>query len=126
MLQDEVDRLLSYADELLVAAEEETQRSEEDVVTHLVCMNSRQSLVNYFAVFLMRHKVTLTQPLTLQSLLDQCKRIDARFEEIDLSPMHCRCETHDNDYCLATDQVKKCMRIAQWARSIVSEETPGF
>ena len=126
MLQDEVDKLLAYADELLGAAEEETQRSEEDVVTHLICVNSRQSLANYLAGFLMQRNIAINQPITLQGLLDQCKTIDARFEEIDLTPMHCRCETHDNDYCLDLEQVDQCMHIARWARSVVRENAPGY
>ena len=126
MLHDDVDKLLQYAGELLSTAERETERSGEDVVTYLVCTNARQSVVNYFAGFLMQRKVDVVKPVSLQGLLDQCKEIDARFENIDLSPMYCRCETHNNDYCLDLDQVNECMRIAQWARSIVMEDTPGY
>jgi len=126
MLHDEVDKLLDYANELLAAAEHEMERSHEDVVTHLVCMNSRQSIANYLAGFLMQKKVTVPQPVTLQKLLDSCKEVDARFETIDLSPIHCRCETDDKDYCLQHTQVEECMRIAQQARSIVMHQTPGY
>lgn len=126
MQNDEVDKLIAYAGELLDRAEEETQRSEEDVVTHLICTNARQSVVNYFAGFLMQRGTAIAQPVTLQGLLDQCKEHDARFNSIDLTPMYCRCETHNDDYCLDMDQVIQCMRIAQWARSVVTEETPGY
>jgi hypothetical protein len=126
MQNDEVDKLLVYAGELLNRAEEETERSQEDVVTHLICTNARQSVVNYFAGFLMQRDVAIAQPVSLQGLLDQCKEYDDRFDAIDLTPMYCRCETHNDDYCLELDQVMECIRIAQWARSVVMEEAPGY
>ena len=126
MIQTDVDKMLAYADQMLNAAQEESRRSEEDVVTHLICINARQSTANYFTGFLIKRNVALENPITIESLLDQCKILDARFEEIDLSPMYCRCETRPDGYCLDMDQVNECMRIAQWARSIVMEDTPGY
>ena len=126
MVRDDVDKLLAYANELLNAAEHEAERSAEDVVTHLICMNARQSAANFFAGYLMQNQVTVTQPVTLQGLLDQCRELDARFASIDLGPMYCRCETHDKSYCLDMDQVKECMRIAQLARAVVLEDAPGY
>ena len=126
MTQTDVDNMLAYADELLDAAMDESQRSEEDVVTHMICVNSRQSTTNYFTGFLFKRNVALNHPVTIEGLLDQCKEVDARFEEIDLSPMYCKCEVHPEGYCLDLDQVKDCMRIAQWARAVVMEDTPGY
>lgn len=126
LLHDDVDKLLVYANELLIAAERETERSEEDVVTHLICTNARLSLANYLGGFLVQQEVAVAQPVTLQGLLDQCRGVDARFEEIDLTPIHCRCETHDNDYCMDMGQVKECMDLAQQVRAIVMKDTPGY
>ena len=126
MLHEDVDKMIEYANELLSAAEHESERSEEDVVTHMICVNSRQSIANYFAGFLVKQGVAPTQPVTMQGLLDQCKEIDALFDQIDLSPIHCRCKTDDNDYCLAMDQVKECLSVAQHARSIVMKDTARF
>ena len=126
MLHEEVDKMIEYANELLSAAEHESERSEEDVVTHMICVNSRQAIANYFAGFLIKQDVTPVKPVTIQGLLDQCKEFDALFDQIDLSPIHCRCKTNDDDYCLAMDQVKECLSIAQHARSIVIKDTPRF
>ncbi len=126
MLHEDVDKMIEYANELLTAAEHESERSEEDVVTHLICVNSRQSLATYFAGFLIKQGETPRQPVTMQGLLDQCKDIDALFDQIDLSPIHCRCQTHDDDYCLEMDQVKECLSIAQHARSLVMKDTARF
>lgn len=126
MLHEEVDKMIEYANELLLAAEHETERSEEDVVTHLICVNARQAIANYFAGFLVKRGITPTQPISIQGLLDQCKEIDALFDQIDLHPIHCRCKSTDDDYCMAMDQVKQCLSIAQHARSIVMKDTPRF
>jgi len=126
MLHEEVDKMIEYANELLSAAEHESERSEEDVVTHLICVNARQSIANYFAGFLIKQSVTPVQPVTLQGLLDQCREIDALFDQIDLKPINCRCDASDDGYCLAMNQVTECLSIAQHARSIVMKDTPRF
>ena len=114
------------AEQLLTAAIHEVERSEEDVVTHLVCANSRQSLSNYLAGFLIRRQIEVEHPVTLNSLLEQCKSIDARFETIDLTPVHCRFDANERDYCLEPEQVDACIKIAQQAKSIVLAHPPGY
>jgi HEPN domain-containing protein len=126
MLHEEVDKMIEYANELLAAAEHESERSEEDVVTHLICVNSRQSIANYFAGFLIKQGIEPTKPVTLQGLLDQCKEVDALFDQVDLQPIHCRCDSNDEAYCMGMDQVSECLSIAQHARSIVMKDTPRF
>ena len=126
MLPREVEKLLNYANELLEAAEHEADRSAEDVVTHLICTNSRLSLTNYLTGFLYTQDVKPSEPVSLQSLLDQCREHDARFEQIDLTPINCRCQTEGDDYCLDLDQVEDCLKVAQLTRSVVMANTPGF
>lgn len=118
--------LYASAHELLHAAEHEQERSAEDMVTHLICTNSRLSLSNFLAGFLIRREIPVHHPVTLDGLLEQCKSLDARFETIDLSPVHCRFETHDKDYCLEEDQVDACLKAAKQARDIVLTETPAY
>ena len=109
MDKDRSDILYATANELLAAAEHEDERSAEDVVTHLICTNSRLSLSNFLAGYLIRRQI-----------------LDARFDSIDLTPIHCRHEAHDKDYCLETTQVDACLRIAQQARDIVMTDTPAY
>ena len=120
------DTFFTLAEELLVAAEHEMERSEEDLVTHLICNNSRQSLSNFLSGFLLQQNVSITHPATLASLLKQCQSLDARFELLDLSEMHCRHEIHSMSYCLDPRQVEMCIKVAQQARSIVTAETPPY
>lgn len=126
MLHKETGKLIEYADEMLSIVEREVGRSAEDVVTHLICTNARQAIANYLAGYLVGQKVEISPPVTMQGLLDQCKQLDPRFETIDLSPVHCRCKTHDNDYCLDLKQVNACMNVAQQARDIVMNSPPGY
>lgn len=110
----------------LLSAENEMERSEEDVVTHLICTHSRLSLSNFLAGYLIRRGTAVHHPVTMASLLAQCSTLDARFESIDLSPIHCRFEPHDHTYCLGKEQVDACISIAQRVRDIVMTEPPAY
>jgi hypothetical protein len=46
--------LFAMAEELLMAAELEQQRAEEDVVSHLICHHSRQSISNFLAGYILQ------------------------------------------------------------------------
>jgi len=126
MGKDRSDILYATAKELLDAAEHEQERSAEDVVTHLICTHSRLSLSNFLAGFLIRRQIPVHHPVSLVSLLDQCKDLDSRFDQLNLNQIHCRYEKHDQDYCLDHDQVDECLKAAQQARDIVLTETPAY
>ena len=121
-----VDILISEADRMMQAATDQMNRSEEDVISHLVCMNSRQSILNYLISFLQKHGVELEQPVTMAGLMEQCRTIDGRFNLIDLTPINCRNKTDDNDYCLDVDVVGECLRIAKQTRAIALDESPAY
>jgi hypothetical protein len=126
MGKDRSDILYATANELLDAAEHEQERSAEDVVTHLICTHSRLSLSNFLAGFLIRRQIQVHHPVSLVSLLEQCKDVDSRFDHLNLNQIHCRFEKHDKDYCLDHDQVDECLKAAQQARDIVLTETPAY
>jgi hypothetical protein len=126
MVKDRSDILFATGKELLQAAEMEQQRSEEDVVTHLICTHSRLALSNFLAGYLLRKQIAVHHPITMAKLLEQCKAIDARFDNIDLNQVTCRNETHDKAYCLETYQVDVCLYIAQQARDIVMTDSPAY
>ena len=126
MQTQNVDILINEADQLLNRATEELQRSEEDVTAYLVCHNSRQSIKNYLAVYLIKNGTDLNQPVTMASLMDQCRSLDGRFDLIDISQIFCRHEEHDEDYCLNVEKVSDCMRIAKQTREIAVNESPAY
>ena len=126
MQTQNVDILISEADQLLNTAEAELQRSEEDVTAYLVCHNSRQSINNYLVVYLLKNGVKLKQPVTMASLMDQCRAVDGRFDLIDISEIFCRHEESDEDYCLNIEKVSDCLRIAKQTRGIAINESPAY
>ena len=126
-MKNEVIIDLQYqADQLLQNARSELQRSAEDVTAHLVCQSARQSLINYLSSFLLLNDVEPKEPITLAAVLDQCRSLDARFEYLDISPINCRYETHDRDYCLSVEKVDECFQIADQARAIVKSNSPTY
>ncbi len=126
MSQLEPKTIMCIAEELLFAAEKEMERSAEDVVTHLVCFNSRASISNFLKAYLLSEQIAIAHPVSLSSLLKQCQAVDARFDLLDLEDMHCRTEAHDQDYCLDYKQVDTCIKVAQQARSIVMSSAPSY
>ncbi len=111
--------LFADADQMLLAAEAEMNRSTEDVVTHLVCHNSRQSIVNYLTGYLLEKGASLPHPITLAALQENCSAVNPHFKDLDLSPIHCRFDVVDNDYCLSVEKVGECLRIARQAGQLV-------
>ena len=126
MHSNHTDSFLRMAEDLLVAAEHEQERADEDVVTHLICSHSRQSIINFLTGYLLGRNIPVDQPATIASLQQQCRAIDARFEELSLADIQCRFESHDRYYCLEHDHVDACLKTAQHVRSIVLEDTPGY
>jgi hypothetical protein len=120
------DSFFQIAENLLMIAEHEQERADEDVVTHLICSHSRQSIINFLTGYLRNKNIPIDQPTTIASLQQQCQAIDARFEELSLEDVQCRFELHDRYYCLEHDHVDACLKTAQHVRSIVLEDTPGY
>ena len=118
-----VDILIKEADQLLNTAAEELQRSEEDVTAYMVCHNSRQSIKNYLASYLIKNGIEPKQPVTMASLMDQCRALDKQFESIDISQIFCRHDEDDEEYCLNVEKVTECLEIAKQTRNLTLSET---
>ena len=126
MEKQNVDVLIKEADQLLDTASQEIQRSEEDVIAFMVCHNSRQSIVNYLASFLINNGEAMKEPVTMASLMDQCRSIDGRFDLIDISQIDCSHKVHDEDYCTNVKKITECLEIAKLTRGIAINDTPGY
>ncbi|HEX5113360.1 MAG TPA: hypothetical protein VFV79_10960 [Saprospiraceae bacterium] len=126
MHSNRTEGLFAMAEELLLAAEHEQQRAEEDVVSHLICHHSRQSISNFLAGYILQKDMAIQHPVSINSLHEQCIAIDSRFESLDLGQIECRCDTHDRKYCLDQHKVDSCLSVAQHVRSIVQAEIPGY
>jgi hypothetical protein len=111
--------LLEEADKMLQSAEEEMMRAEEDVIAHSVCFNSRQAILNYLTFFLFSRGVRPETPITMAGLMEQCRAIDPRFENLSLANIQCRHDKDEKEYCLSTAQVGQCFKVAGQARSFI-------
>lgn len=114
-----VKNLWDEADQLLMQADTELNRPEEDVVSPLVCNISRLAIRKYLTGYLMKNGIEPDIPTTMGSLLEQCCSHNRKFKDIDFSPINCHNEEHDNDYCLSVEEVGGCYKVAQFTEDIV-------
>jgi hypothetical protein len=122
MSATQAKQLFAEANQLMNVVGEEVNRPEEDAIAHLICYNSRQSINNYLAGFLLQHGTTPATPATLDGLLEQCKSIDDRFKALDISSIHCRFDVDaeaKEHYCLEVGKVRGCYNIARQIRALV-------
>ncbi len=121
------DQLLEEGRILLAAAREEHERSAEDVVTYLVCHNTRMAISKFLNSFL-KSKGEDFDESAMDSQLTKCAKIDGRFGEVDLGPVLCRCDTvKDNDcYCYDAGKVAECLAIGEQLEKMVSSQMPAY
>lgn len=112
------------ANQLLNAAEHEEERAEEDVVTHFICTNSRQSISDFLKGFLLEKNIAIQHPASIDSLYKQCQASDKRFDKLDINNMVCKYELNAGSYCLEKNKVDQCLDIARQVKSIVRDHAP--
>lgn len=100
------------AKENLKTANEELFKPEEDVVTYLVCKNSQFAIENYLKGFLTSRGFETAQDETLQSLLDRCKSLNKKFNQINLEAIDCKARKLDSRYCTDVNKVNSCFEAA--------------
>jgi hypothetical protein len=117
---------LTHGRDLLARVHEEMERSQQDVVTYLACQNSRKAMMYYLHGFLMMNGEYMDD-CSLEELLEGCRRMDGRFNEIDLGAVDCRCEGYpdENCYCLGLDKVKECLSVARQIEMLVTVDAPA-
>ena len=118
MQSPKFDTILKEADSLLYSAAEELKKTENGLLTYQACNNSRESIRKYLTSFLVKNEIEPQEPVTLSSLLDQCKAIDKKFALLDLSDILCRHDAVYDDYCLDAVKVNKCLKVAEQTRKI--------
>lgn len=93
-------------------ANEELFKPEEDVVSYLVCKNSQKAIENYLKGYLNLRGFETNGNETLQSLLDRCKSLDNKFNQIDINTIDCRASNTDSRYCQDVNKVTSCFDAA--------------
>lgn len=126
MQNPEVDILINEANDLIKTAKEELSRSEEDVTSHLICHNARQAIINSLTYFLFKNGIEPNEPVTVESLLEQCKAEDGRFQLVKIKHIDCRNDEKSEEYCLSVAKVDSCFGTAQMIHGIVTGTSPGY
>ncbi len=100
------------AKENLKDANEELFKPEEDVVSYLVCKNSQQAIENYLKGYLSLRGFETNKEETLQNLLDRCKSLDSKFNQVDIETIDCKAHKMDSRYCQSVSKVSSCFDAA--------------
>jgi hypothetical protein len=122
MVTTEIRNSLKYVIGHMKQAEHELNRPDEDVVTLSVCLDARNSMHSLIRIYLLCNGISNNEDMSLDALLDLCRKTDSSFSAIDMSHVVCRqlntaaCE---GNYCLSHEQVRNCMNTANKLKSIV-------
>ena len=111
-MESKVDNLFDEAIQKLEQAHQELYRPEEDVVSFLVCKNAQFAIENFLRGFLIQNNIDSSKYKTIDGLYEQCKLINEKFEEVNLSGFDCKSVDTDSRYCNGTTKVSRCFDIA--------------
>ncbi len=111
-MDERANKLFEEAILKLREANDELCRPEEDVVSQLVCSNSKHAIVNYLRGFLLQNKIETSDDEAIDSLYDQCKAINKHFEEVNLSGFECDAHKDESRFCNESSKFSRCFDIA--------------
>ena len=102
--------------------EQELNRPHEDVVALTVCLGARKTISELMNIYLLSNSIANNENKSLDNLLNECKKIDTQFEQIDLSKIVCKemnTTECDGKYCLDPKNVSDCVVVANKLKTIV-------
>lgn len=121
-MKTKTNKLFDNAIEKLNEASEELFRPEEDVVTYSVCKNAQYAIENFLKGFLVNNGIDPSNIKTINELYEQCKTINKKFENIDLSDFSCKSKEIDSRYCNELKKVSNCFDIADGLDTFFRQE----
>ncbi|MDA9775508.1 HEPN domain-containing protein, partial [Algibacter sp.] len=81
-MENEAIKFFVNAAQKLNQANKELFKPEEDIVTYLVCKNSQYAVENYLKGYLFKEGIKPNEDETIDSLYEQCKKINKGFEKV--------------------------------------------
>lgn len=117
MYEQKAQTAIGQADELFQIAKEELSRPEEDVVPYSVCRNAFISVNKYLAGYLLKHGIDIHASMSLEVLLNKCREIDAKFNDLNLDPLYSTSEPED--VWMDMDTVNEFIELATRTRKMV-------
>lgn len=79
---------IDEAEDHYYRAKEELCKPEEDVVPYGVCQNAYYAVVNYLSGVLLNNDRKLPEPMSISDLLETCRQLNPKYNDLHLSPMY--------------------------------------
>ena len=121
-MKEKAQKLFNEAYEKLDQANAEISRPEEDIVSFLVCKNAQVAIENYLKGFLFQNGVDASNYNSIDTLFEQCQRINNKFEKVKLSTINCKSEEFSTSHCNDVSRVSSCFNIANDLGTFLREE----
>jgi len=117
-MDQQVKAKLDQAEQLFYKAKDELCKPEEDVVPYSVCQSSYHSAVNYLSGFLLKRGNMVSESITLEDLLKQCREIDPKFQDLHLTPFYYPAQSED--VWMNMDTAHDFLAMAEKTRQMVN------
>jgi len=121
-MKDKTNKFFEDAINKLKVANAELNKPEKDVVTYSVCKNSQLAIENYLKGYLLQNGIEASNYKTIDSLYEQCVKINKNFEKVDLSDLRCQSHKIDSTFCNEVSRVSNCHSIADKLDTFLREE----
>lgn len=110
------------ADQMLRAAQRELLKSNDDTVPFMICSNARKSIANHLHAYLYDKGLEIPSSATLVELVNHCRKINPKFENIDIDTFFCGSESHDKNFCTDIKKVEACVEVAANVRDLIRDD----
>ena len=100
------------AENQLKQANNELFKPKEDVVSFIVCKNSLFAIENYLKGYLTHRGFETKSDETLDHLLERCRLLDSRFNQINIDTIDCSMDHRNDKFCEDIDKVSSCFNSA--------------
>ena len=121
-MKDKANELFDDAIEKLNDANEEFFKPEEDVVSYMVCKNAQFAVENFLKGYLLKNGVDPNAYKTIDSLYEQCIKINPKFKKVELSDFECKSHEMDSRYCEEVSKVSSCFAAADNLDTFLRQE----
>lgn len=112
-METSAKKLFEEAVDKLNEANEELFRPKEDIVSYLVCKNSQRAIENFLKGYLLKNNIDPSNLKTIDSLYEQCVKINGKFKKVNLSEFQCKSSQNmDSRYCNEVSKVSNCFDMA--------------
>ncbi len=93
-------------------ANNELYKPKEDVVSFIVCKNSLFAIENYLKGYLAYRGFETKSDETLDHLLERCRLLDSKFNQISIDTIDCSMDQKNDKFCEDIDKVSSCFNSA--------------